>query len=245
MTRPTPDPAASMRAPVAARRAALPGGSGPVPPGPDGKTPRSHPAPQLPGCERGSRSPQQRRGRAAAAAESPWRLSWRADPEVRALADRHYNRQNVGAPQFVPPGRCLVLKTAEHPPSAAWITSWPFAEYVQHAWAGAWVNSLFRNEGEHLSSDLIRWAVAHTRAQWPDVPPLGIVSFVDASKTEPKEVPGWCYRRAGWSHVGYTQAGLYVFQQLPGRCVKRRSESMPESAPTPGSQAALFEVTAS
>lgn len=39
----------------------------------------------------------------------PWRLSWRADPRARPLADRHYNRQRIGAAQFVPPGRCLVL----------------------------------------------------------------------------------------------------------------------------------------
>ena len=171
--------------------------------------------------------------------ESPWRLSDRADPAALPLADRHYNRQKIGAPQFVPPGRCLVLLTKDR--SALWVSSWPFAQYVQHAWAGAWVNSLFRNEGGHLSSDLIQWAVAHTRAKWPDVPPLGMVSFVDASKTKGKEVPGWCYRRAGWSHVGFTQAGLYVFQQLPGRRIKRRSSPMPDPVPVPGSQMSLFD----
>lgn len=93
-----------------------------------------------------------------------------------------------------------------------------------------------------MSSDLVRWAVAHTRAVWPEVPELGIVSFVDASKTAPKEVPGWCYRRAGWSHVGFTQAGLYAFQQLPGAKVSRRSEPMPEAVPVPGWQPSLFEV---
>jgi hypothetical protein len=174
--------------------------------------------------------------------ESPWRLSWRADPAVRAIADRHYNRQKVGAVQFVPPGRCLVLKTFDL--SAAWIASWPYGAYVQHAWPGAWMNSLFRNEGDMRSSDLIRWAVAHTRATWPEVPDLGIVSFVDASKTAPKEVPGWCYRRAGWSHVGFTQAGLYAFQQLPGKRVGRRSEPMPDPAPVPGWQPSLFDLEA-
>jgi hypothetical protein len=181
---------------------------------------------------------------------SPWRLSWRADPAVRALADRHYNRQKVGAAQFVPPGRCLVLKTAEINPAtgdpwAAWITSWPFADYVQHDWAGAWVNSLFRNEGGPLSSDLIQFAVAHTRAWWPAVPELGIVSFVDAAEVEGKEVPGWCYLRAGWSHVGFTKGGLHAFQQLRDQRIKRRSKPMPEPQPVPGSQAALFELAAS
>lgn len=174
---------------------------------------------------------------------SPWRPSWRADPAAAALADRHYNRQAPGSAQFVPPGRCLVLRTADR--SAVWVTSWPLAAYVRHAWPGAWVCSLFRNERPdlHLSSDLITTAVAHTRAHWPAVPGLGIVSFVDADKTEPKEVPGWCYRRAGWSHVGFTKSGLYVFQQVPGRRIKRRSKPMPQAEPVPGSQVTL-EVTA-
>jgi hypothetical protein len=174
--------------------------------------------------------------------ESPWRLSWRADPAAAALADRHYNRQAPGSAQFVPPGRCLVLRTADR--SAVWVTSWPAAAYVQHAWAGAWVNSLFRNEGAHLSSDLIRLAVAHTRAAWPEVPELGIVSFVDAEKTEPKEVPGWCYRRAGWSHAGFTAGGLWAFQQLPGYRIGRRSKPMPGPEPVPGTQSALFGLEA-
>jgi hypothetical protein len=144
---------------------------------------------------------------------SPWRRSWRADPVGARLADRHYNRQRIGSKQFVPPMTCRVWVTDDE--SAVWVSGWPIAQYVRHAWAGAWINSLFRNEGDYLSSDLIRWAVAHTRAEWPDVPDLGIVSFVDASKVRAKRDPGRCYRRAGWSHAGFTKAGLWVFQQLP------------------------------
>lgn len=82
-----------------------------------------------------------------------WELADRADPHGASIADRHYNRQKVGSPQFVPPGTCLVLTM----PSALWITSWPKAEFVQHAWPGAWMCSAFRNEDRtHLSSDLIR-----------------------------------------------------------------------------------------
>jgi len=142
-----------------------------------------------------------------------WRLSHRADPRACAIADRHYNRQKIGSPQFVPPGRCLVLLSECE--RALWVTSWPFAEYVRHAWAGAWVNSCFRNEGAGLSSDLIRDAVAITRSHWPEVPELGIISFVDAKKTLPKNRPGWCYRKAGWRHVGETKGGLIALQQLP------------------------------
>lgn len=177
--------------------------------------------------------------------ESPWLLSWRADPVVRALADRHYNRQKPGAAQFVPPGTCLVLKTRDG--KAAWIATWPKPEFVHHEWAGAVMNNLFRNESDYRSSDLIRFGVAHTRATWPRVSEdLGIVTFVDASKTEPKEVPGWRYRRAGWTHVGFTKEdGLWAFQQLPGRRIGRRGEPMPEAVPVPGWQPSLFELEAS
>ncbi len=145
-----------------------------------------------------------------------WRLSWRADPAAREIADRHYNRQKVGSPQFVPPGRCLVLLADD----ALWVTSWPFAEHVQHAWAGAWVNSLFRREGGPVASELIRQAVGVTRWCWPDVPDLGMVTFVNADKVRHKRDPGRCYARAGFSRVGHTKGGLVVWQM--------RSEEMPE-----------------
>lgn len=156
-----------------------------------------------------------------------WTKSHRADPDVRPMADRHYNRQNVGSPQFAPPGRCLVLKR----PDAFWITSWPFAEYVKHAWAGAWVCSAFRNEGDILSSALIRAAVAATRALW-EPPELGMIAFVNAGKVRRKRDPGRCYLRAGFRHVGETKGGLLAFQLLPGE--------MPEPVPALGEQAPLF-----
>lgn len=95
-----------------------------------------------------------------------WQLSHRADPVAREIADRHYNRQKVGAKHFVPPGRCHVVVI---PREAFWVTSWPFAEYVRHAWGGAWVCSAFRNERPdlHTSSTLIVEALATTCAIWP------------------------------------------------------------------------------
>jgi hypothetical protein len=147
--------------------------------------------------------------------EQPWHLSYRADPRALPLADRHYNRQKPGSPQFVPPGRCLVLLTAET--TALWVTSWPIAEYVKHAWAGAWMNSLFRNEDPalHLSSALIVAAVAATVAAFGPPPPLGMVTFVDPKKTRRKRHPGYCYRRAEFREVGATKSGLIALQLLP------------------------------
>src|SRR5690242_2446293 len=119
-----------------------------------------------------------------------WTLTDRSAPEARAIADRHYNRQKPGTRQFVPPGRCIVLDA----PKALWITSWPFPEYVKHAWPGAWVCSAFRNEGAGLSSDLITQAVAATRHFWdPPALEFPIISFVNEDEIRPKRDPGYCF----------------------------------------------------
>lgn len=157
-----------------------------------------------------------------------WQLSDRFDPVAKAIADRHYNRRNADSPQFAPPGRCVVLRTASG--DAFWITSWPFAEYVRHAWGGAWVCSAFRNEGDVLSSELILEAVAATRSIW-EPPALGMITFVNAAKTRRKRDPGRCFRRAGFEHVGFTAGGLYALQLLP--------DAMPEPASPIGTQETL------
>jgi hypothetical protein len=159
-----------------------------------------------------------------------WQLSDKFDPVTRQIADRHYNRRKVGSPQFVPPGRSVVLRTPIG--DAFWITSWPFAEYVRHAWPGVWVCSAFRNESEHLSSELIREALAATRAVWPDPPDLGMVTFVNAVKVRHKHDPGRCFLRAGFRNVGETKGGLIALQLLP--------EGMPEACQALGTQQAMI-----
>lgn len=141
-----------------------------------------------------------------------WILSNRADPITRKIADRHYNRQKIGSAQFVPPGRCLVLRTLLG--DAFWITSYPFAQYVRHAWPGAWVCSAFRNESNILSSELITEAVAITRSKW-DTPELGMITFINPKKVRRKRDFGRCYRKAGFKHIGETKGGLIALQLLP------------------------------
>lgn len=140
-----------------------------------------------------------------------WHLSWRTDPRARELADRHYNRQSIGAKNFAPPGRTLVLYCETPTGRAFWITSYPFMEYVHHAWAGAWMCSAFRNEGAARSSDLIVQAVAATRWYFGPVPPLGMVTFVDPKKIKAGN-PGYCYKCAGFEKVGATGKGLPALQ---------------------------------
>lgn len=158
-----------------------------------------------------------------------WTISHRADKEALPIADRHYNRQKPGTPQFVPPGRCCVLLTADK--KALWVSSWPLAEYVKHEWAGAWVCSCFRNESETLSSLLIMEAVAVTRWVWGDAPPLGMVTFVDMTKVRKKRDFGRCYRKAGWKVCGETKGGLLALQLKP--------DEMPEPREPRGAQMRL------
>jgi len=160
-----------------------------------------------------------------------WRISHRFDRVACKLADRHYNRQKVGSNQFVPPGRCMVLLSQTD--DALWTSSWQQPEYTRHRWKGAWVNSLFRNEGDCLSSDLIRQAVAATRWKWGDPPEQGMVTFVDTTKIRKKRDFGRCYRKAGFQHVGQTvDRNLMVFQLGP--------EQMPESCAPTETQIELF-----
>lgn len=143
-----------------------------------------------------------------------WHLSHRADRDALPIADRHYNRQKPGSPQFVPPGRCLVLITGGR--DALWVSSWPFAQYVKHAWAGAWICSCFRNESKILSSVLIAEAVQATRWFWSaEIPTLGFVTFINPQKIRHKRDPGRCYRKSGWKKCGMTKGGLITFQLLP------------------------------
>ena len=160
-----------------------------------------------------------------------WKMSDRYDPITAKLADRHYNRQKVGSPQFVPPGRCLVLRSDDD--KAFWVTSWPFAEYVRHAWAGAWVCSAFRSEGAGKASELIKQAVAATLAYYGEPPPLGMITFIDMKKVRPIKVRGaltWgrTWELAGFQLAGKTKGGLLAMQLLP--------ERMPEPEPPIGMQ---------
>jgi hypothetical protein len=142
-----------------------------------------------------------------------WHLSYRADPLVKPLADRHYNRQNPDSYQFAPPGKCVVLRTANN--DAFWITLAPFAQYVRHQWAGAWTCTAFRNEGSVLSSVLIKQAVAATLFLLGSAPPdLGFITFVNPAKINSSN-PGCCFKKAGWKFAGFTQSRLYALQLLP------------------------------
>lgn len=147
-----------------------------------------------------------------------WRRSHRFHKPAVALADRHYNRQKPGSPQFMPAGSCRVL-IAENA-KAVFGLSVPLPQYVKHAWPGAWICSIFRNEDSGpLASHLIREAIAHMRTEY-DVTEMGCVTFVDPRKVpgimeHGKLIKGFCFHRAGFKLVGKTKKGLLAWQLQP------------------------------
>lgn len=147
-----------------------------------------------------------------------WTASNRFDPRGCALADRHYSRQKPGSPQFMPPGSCRVLVANNG--KAVFGLSFPKAEYVKHAWAGAWITSIFRNENAGpLASVMIRDALAVMQTHY-DVPALGCITFVDPKMVRGipvrgELVKGFCFMMAGFRCVGETKGGKLAWQLLP------------------------------
>lgn len=134
-----------------------------------------------------------------------WARTTKGDPIVCQLADRHYPRRKQGARQTGQNGRQLTLRTPAG--DAFWITNWP--KHVLHAFGATWTCSKFRNEApdRYLSSDLIREAMAATRAHFGAPPVDGFLTFVDASAVRPKRDPGRCFIRAGFEVIGRTAGG--------------------------------------
>lgn len=167
-----------------------------------------------------------------------WRLAEnRDDPRACALADRHYSRQRPGARGFIPPGRCMVL-VSPNPVRAVWVTVWQKPQYTRHAWPGAWVCSIFRNEAGDVwrSSDLIRQAVAATRfyqqliPTWICEPPptQGMITFVDPRHVRSRN-PGYCFLKAGFRRVGRTRSRrLHVLQMSLSEMPPPEQPRLPE-----------------
>lgn len=137
-----------------------------------------------------------------------WMVTHKGDVSCRLLADRHYSRQTAGHPLFTRPGRNLVLRTARG--DAVWVT-W---RGIRDDGLDAWECTLFRNESKCLSSDMVRWAVVATHAEWGSFPRDGMITYVASDKVRSTN-PGCCYKKAGWKRIGESKKrGLILLQLL-------------------------------
>lgn len=128
-----------------------------------------------------------------------WRPVKRDNAEARALADRHYSRQTIGAREFMPPGRTFVLLA----PGAVW----GVCENVFRGRRRLRV-TIFRNESEVRSSELVTEATLLTLARF-GLNGLVLETEVDASAVRHKRDPGRCFTASKiWRRAGRTSKGL-------------------------------------
>lgn len=140
--------------------------------------------------------------------DGAWEQVRRTDSRARALADRHYSRQTVGAVDFMANGRTFVLLSLDA------TAVWGVIENMDPAGGRRWRCSIFRNEGSARSSDLIREATALTYSHWMrrgGLPPVPLTTEVDPAKTRHKRDPGRCFLRAGWTRID-ERRGLVVLR---------------------------------
>lgn len=138
-------------------------------------------------------------------------VSHRYDPELRLLADRHYSRQKIGSPQFVAPGRNLVLRDTAGLVVFVWL--WQLPEYRDDQEVG-FCCSMFRNESPRLSSEVILEAEALAVQKWGE---NRAFTYIDPSKIRSSN-PGCCFKLAGWQFVRQNPSGKHLLEKLLGGC---------------------------
>src|SRR5579872_6895540 len=78
-------------------------------------------------------------------------ISTKFDSECARLADAHYSRQKFGSPQFMPPGKTIVIRDNE----GLIVFGWLWQAYRDDNQEG-FNCCIFRNEGPRKSSAVIR-----------------------------------------------------------------------------------------
>ncbi len=134
----------------------------------------------------------------------------KADPQVVALANRHYSRRRPGK-QVGSPARSLVLRDAAGLVGFVW--TWARDGYRVDRQTGANCE-LFRREGGPRASDLILEAERWVVETWPEV--RRFYTYVDPARVRSGN-PGYCFLCAGYHRAGTTPSGkLLLVKELKG-----------------------------
>lgn len=135
-----------------------------------------------------------------------WKEVLDGHPVGCQLADRHYSRKTKGAPLFVGPGKKLVLIT----PNYKALFVWRKCEYRLDNQKGVEC-TIFRNESDILSSELIKEACLWAWQKWPGA---RLFTYVNTEKVKSSN-PGYCFLMAGWKKCGTNKTGqLLLFENL-------------------------------
>ena len=130
-----------------------------------------------------------------------------ADSRARYMLSQHYSSKNNHplTPHITPPGEDMVLMTVDS--RALW--AWSIEHHRSDGQEG--INcTVFRNETDILSSDLIREADELADARWGR---MRHFTYVDGSKVKSRN-PGYCFIAAGWQPCGYSKKGLRILERV-------------------------------
>ncbi len=160
-----------------------------------------------------------------------WRPVKKGDPALVALADRHYTRQHPGSRQCCRPGINFTLLLSDG--TAAWIVWRPIPQIGRMDHREAWECTLFRNEGQRRSSELIRAATDLTYRAWGWPPRDGLITAVGIRETAARRSrhspPGKCFIAAGWSPLSEYHGRAWLIAPQPVR-IERRFQPRGEEA---------------
>jgi len=141
-----------------------------------------------------------------------WIVAQDAEPELRALYDRHYSSRKYKdgrkPKKFVGPGEHIVLTLPNRRALFVW------RKFKDDSGQNGINCSVFRNESKILSSNLIREADTIADFCWPSERHY---TYVRASSIASRN-PGWCFICAGWNRCGYTKAGLHILERAGEVC---------------------------
>lgn len=170
---------------------------------------------------------------------SGWELSGSSDRRALDVVDGagawtghgpHYSRRTPGSKTFTGVGQEIVLvrpdavwavvRSRVPAPRGSGASRGRAGETAPTAWV--WRNMMFRNLGSEPSSVLIRSAVEMTVHEWVrrygELPTETLQTEVRKAAIR-SEIPGYCYRRAGW--VKYREQRGMVYLRCPAAQLAR------------------------
>jgi len=141
-----------------------------------------------------------------------WQQVTKFDKRACALADRHYSRRKIGSPQFMPPGQTIVLLSLDEKAVWGWWRPHPSSGIKQMNNLDGWTCTIFRNESEIRSSELILEAEVFLYSTGESIGPDGLLTYVWDKKIASCN-PGYCFKKAGWMAVGRSADGRKTLLQ--------------------------------
>jgi hypothetical protein len=130
------------------------------------------------------------------------------------LYSRHYSSIKSGKSRIdwithgiAPPGETITLLTGDGSALFVWVKQ----KYRLDNQSGV-MCSVFRNEGDYLSSELIKDAESIAWDRWPRE---RLFTFVDVDKINSPN-PGYCFKCAGWTTSGRASNGQIILEKLLG-----------------------------